>query len=69
MRSRQFPPDIGVLFISGYSDNFIAENQLFDPELMLIQKPVKPHDLARKVREVLDGNNRLFKINHTQRAR
>ncbi|AMV73422.1 hypothetical protein JCM30471_18370 [Desulfuromonas carbonis] len=47
-------PDLRVLFISGYTADIIHRHGVVDPELDFIQKPMRPHDLLRKVREVLD---------------
>jgi CheY-like chemotaxis protein len=49
-------PTIKVIFMSGYTENG-REN--FDREndgVVFVQKPLVPSELARKVREVLDGN-------------
>ena len=46
---------IRVLFMSGYTDEAIAQHGILDPGIFLLQKPFPPIQLARKVREVLDG--------------
>lgn len=46
--------DIRVLYISGYTRDFIDHHQLEDGAMDFMQKPFSPHDLARKVRELLD---------------
>lgn len=43
-----------ALFISGYADEVISRRILFDGSGELLQKPVKPVELLRKIREVLD---------------
>lgn len=45
-----------VLFMSGYSDNAIAQHGVLDPGVFLLQKPFGPEALAHKVRSVLDGS-------------
>jgi two-component system cell cycle sensor histidine kinase/response regulator CckA len=49
-------PRIKVLYYSGYTDNTIAHHDILDPGVDFIQKPFSHTDLARKVREVLDGH-------------
>ena len=44
-----------VLFISGYTDDALANLGVLDGELAFLEKPFSPARLARKVREVLDG--------------
>ena len=48
-------PEMKVLFISGYTDNIIAERGMLPPGTAFLQKPFSPRHLAAKVREVLDG--------------
>jgi two-component system cell cycle sensor histidine kinase/response regulator CckA len=43
-----------ILFISGYSEAAMARNGIIESGEDFIQKPFTPHDLARKIREVLD---------------
>jgi two-component system cell cycle sensor histidine kinase/response regulator CckA len=51
---KQMRPDIKVIFMSGYTDNVIIQEGIMESGLMLINKPLIPNILARKVREVLD---------------
>lgn len=51
----QTRPGMKVLFMSGYTDEAIAQHGILDPGIFLLQKPFPPIQLARKVREVLDG--------------
>jgi PAS domain S-box-containing protein len=46
---------IPLIFLSGYSENHIHRQGIIEPGINLIQKPVSPQDLLRKVRKVLDG--------------
>jgi PAS domain S-box-containing protein len=48
-------PASTVLFISGYTDNAIVHHGQLDPGIIVLQKPLSPAALARKVREVLDS--------------
>ncbi len=47
-------PNIKTLFMSGYTDNIIVHHGVLDEGFELIQKPIAPEELSRKVREVLD---------------
>ena len=51
--SRQ--PGMKVLYMSGYTDSFIAGHGVLDPNTHLLHKPFTEEVLIRKVREVLDG--------------
>jgi CheY-like chemotaxis protein len=48
-------PGMKVLYMSGYTDSFIAGHGVLDPETHLLHKPFTEDLLIRKVREVLDG--------------
>ncbi|MBM4163433.1 MAG: PAS domain S-box protein [Lentisphaerae bacterium] len=54
-RIRAQRPQVPVIFCTGYSLSAIHTNFVLDEGLRLIQKPYRPNDLLRKVREVLDG--------------
>jgi PAS domain S-box-containing protein len=47
-------PHVRVLFMSGYTDNFIAQGGTLEPGIAFLQKPFTPAALAQKLREVLD---------------
>ena len=49
-------PKIKRLFMSGYTADVIANHGVLDEGVNFIQKPFSMHDLAIKVREVLDQN-------------
>ena len=51
----QVLPDLKILFISGYTDELIAEHGMLEPGVVLLQKPFRPFELAHKVRQVLDA--------------
>jgi len=46
---------IKVLFISGYTDDMLANSGVLDEGGFFLEKPFSPVKLARKVREVIDG--------------
>jgi PAS domain S-box-containing protein len=48
-------PGMKVLYMSGYTDNFIAGHGVLDPGTHLLHKPFTDDVLIRKVRGVLDG--------------
>jgi CheY-like chemotaxis protein len=53
-RVTELHPDICVIFMSGYSEDALVENQLLSGRnLCLIQKPFDPEELAQKIRESL----------------
>jgi len=50
-------PTMKVLFMSGYTDSFIAVHGVLDPGMALLNKPFTEEELTKKVREVLDRGN------------
>ncbi|MFZ5433991.1 MAG: PocR ligand-binding domain-containing protein [Calditrichota bacterium] len=54
----QTRPDLKVLYMSGYSDDVIANHGVLDEGVDFIQKPFSLHALASKVRLVIDDQNR-----------
>jgi CheY-like chemotaxis protein len=51
-------PGMKVLYMSGYTDSFIAGHGVLDPATHLLHKPFTEELLIRKVREVLDGGKK-----------
>jgi PAS domain S-box-containing protein len=49
-------PEMRVLFMSGYTDDFLATTGALDQGTGFIQKPFKPAEVVRKVREVLEAD-------------
>jgi two-component system cell cycle sensor histidine kinase/response regulator CckA len=47
-------PQVNILYMSGYTDNAIAQHGVLDSGRAFLQKPFTPETLAHKVREVLD---------------
>jgi len=54
----QLRPGMKVLYMSGYTDSFIADHGVLGPGMHLINKPFTEEILMRKVREVLDAEKR-----------
>jgi two-component system, cell cycle sensor histidine kinase and response regulator CckA len=50
-------PKMKVLFISGYTDNFIAGHGVLEEGMHLLHKPFTEEALLGRVREVLDGKS------------
>jgi FixJ family two-component response regulator len=48
-------PQLKVLFISGYSNEAITQENTLEPEAAFLEKPFSPMTLVAKVREVLDS--------------
>ncbi|MBI4877482.1 MAG: PAS domain S-box protein [Acidobacteria bacterium] len=51
-------PQLGVLYMSGYTDDEVGSHGVFQNRVHLLQKPFTSTELARKVREILDGKRR-----------
>jgi DNA-binding NtrC family response regulator len=49
-------PHLSCLFMSGYTADVIALQGILDEGIQFIQKPFSKHDLANKVRTVLEKN-------------
>jgi len=47
-----------VLYMSGYTDNFIAHHGILEKGISYLQKPFSVEKLAKKVREVLDKDTK-----------
>jgi DNA-binding response OmpR family regulator len=48
-------PSMKVIYMSGYTDEFIAEHGIMDPTIVLLEKPFRMSTLLQNIREVLDG--------------
>jgi PAS domain S-box-containing protein len=48
-------PRTRVLYMSGYTDNVLAQGGVLEPGLSFLQKPFTPRTLVQKVRDVLDS--------------
>lgn len=54
-RLRAVYPELKCLLTSGHTDNAVSRQNIFESNIQFLQKPYSIRDLARKVREVLDG--------------
>src|ERR1019366_4256517 len=52
-------PEMSLLYMSGYTDDAILLHGIIDSGVAVLQKPLTPTSLTRKVREVLDGRRGL----------
>jgi PAS domain S-box-containing protein len=50
-------PNLKILYISGYTDSFIAGHGVLEEGTFLLHKPFTEEVLIRKVRDVLDGRS------------
>jgi PAS domain S-box-containing protein len=48
-------PGLKVLFTSGYTEDAIFHDGRLDPGVQLLSKPYRRHELARKLRQILEG--------------
>lgn len=53
--AKRVQPSLKVLFTSGYTENAIVHHGRLDPGVALLSKPYRRGDLAKRVRQVLDG--------------
>ncbi len=52
---RTITPVIKAIFLSGYAEDVISKQGVFDPGINFILKPVSPKALLQRVRQVLDS--------------
>lgn len=57
-------PAMKVLYMSGYTDNFIAGHGVLEDGVHLLHKPFTEETLMRKVRELLDSSGALEEKDH-----
>jgi len=51
---RQFCPNLVVLFMTGYTEDFITLNEMLEEGMAILQKPLRAEELLRQLRESLD---------------
>ncbi len=61
---RQSRPSMKVIYMSGYTDDFIAEHGIIDPRIVLLEKPFPMSALLRSIREVLSGHSANIKLHY-----
>ena len=59
-RLKETRPEIQVLYMSGYTDDKLADFSQTDSALALMQKPFYIHDLVAKIREMLKQGEELL---------
>jgi PAS domain S-box-containing protein len=55
---RKVRADMKVMFMSGYSPDLLQRDGIIEQGMNFFPKPISPGDLARRVREILDGQPR-----------
>jgi PAS domain S-box-containing protein len=58
LRLRPLRPEMGVMFMSGYSDDAVARPDVIETGVAYLEKPFSPFQLVRRVREVLNARRR-----------
>jgi signal transduction histidine kinase/ActR/RegA family two-component response regulator len=48
-------PETKIVYMTGYTDDMVAQHKVLEPGVQLLQKPFSKSDLALKVRSTLDG--------------
>lgn len=54
-QAKNMLPGLQVLFTSGYTDDVLVHNGRLDPGVVLLSKPFRHEDLARRVRHMLNN--------------
>jgi len=57
-RAQEMHPNIRILYTSGYTQNAIVHNGKLDDDALLLSKPYRKDELARKLRSVFAGTAR-----------
>jgi len=57
-RAQEMHPKVRVLYTSGYTQNAIVHNGKLDDDALLLSKPYRKDELARKLRSVFAGTAR-----------
>jgi signal transduction histidine kinase/CheY-like chemotaxis protein len=67
-QARELHPDIEVLFTSGYTENAIVHGGRLDAGVQLLSKPYSREELARKLRQLLNGRQQRLAVRAPPRA-
>ncbi|HEX5750286.1 MAG TPA: response regulator [Archangium sp.] len=67
-QAKELHPDIEVLFTSGYTENAIVHGGRLDAGVQLLSKPYSREELARKLRQLLDGRQQRLAVRGPTRA-
>ena len=69
-RAQEMHPRIRILYTSGYTQNAIVHNGKLDDDALLLSKPYRKDELARKLRSVFAGTARgaIAERQHAVRA-
>ena len=67
-RLAPFHPGMKVLYMSGYTDSFIAGHGVLEEGIHLLHKPFTEEALLRKVRELLDANKSAKETDNAARS-
>jgi PAS domain S-box-containing protein len=52
-RVRELQPDIGILYMSGYTEGLLSAQGILEPGITLIEKPFTEASMLKKLREIL----------------
>ena len=61
-------PEMKVLYMSGYTDSFIAGHGVLEEGIHLLHKPFTEEALLRKLRELLDANKKVKETGNAARS-
>ncbi|HEX8440911.1 response regulator, partial [Archangium sp.] len=61
-QAKALHPDIEVLFTSGYTENAIVHGGRLDAGVQLLSKPYSREELARKLRQLLNGRQQRLAV-------
>jgi signal transduction histidine kinase/DNA-binding response OmpR family regulator len=61
-KAKELNPDIEVLFTSGYTENAIVHGGRLDAGVQLLSKPYSREELARRLRQLLNGRKQRLAV-------